>query len=61
MCTMSPEKKVPVVLTPARHYRRELEQLYARRSAIETLIRSLEAYDRYYTVKSVTACKRKSA
>jgi hypothetical protein len=58
---MSPEKRVPVVLTPVRGFKRELEHLYARRTAIDTLIRSLEAYDRFYRVRSVGERKCKTA
>jgi hypothetical protein len=58
---MSLEKRVPVVLTPTRGFKRELEHLYARRAAIDTLIQSLEAYDRFYRVRSVSDHKRKSA
>jgi hypothetical protein len=58
---MSPEKRVPIVMIPTRGFKRELERLYARRTAIESLIRSLEDYDRSYRVRSVTERKRKSA
>jgi hypothetical protein len=37
----------PTVLPPARGIWKELQDLYARRSAIDDLIQSLEAYDRY--------------
>ena len=33
--------------SPVPAYRKELEYLYARRIAIDTLIESLEEYDRY--------------
>jgi hypothetical protein len=39
-------KKETVTLIPARVLFRELEFLYARRSAIDHLIDSLQAYDR---------------
>jgi len=39
---------------------KELEFLYARRSAIDTLIRSLEQYDRY-RAKAEVISKRKTA
>lgn len=34
-------------IVPIRGYGRQLESLYARRSAVETLIRSLEDYQRF--------------
>ena len=34
-------------VVPIRGYGRQLESLYARRSAVETLIRSLEDYQRF--------------
>jgi len=34
-------------VVPIRGYARQLESLYARRSAVETLIRSLENYERF--------------
>ena len=37
----------PTVLPPARGMRKELQDLYARRSAIDDLIQSLEEYDRF--------------
>jgi hypothetical protein len=36
----------PTVLPPVRGIRRELQYLYARRSTVSALIRSLEEYDR---------------
>jgi len=35
------------MIAPARVTRKELEHLYARRSAIDELIQSLEEYDRF--------------
>jgi len=46
MCTMLSAKKASP-LKPVRDYQRELEYLYARKSAIDSLIASLEEYDRY--------------
>ncbi len=40
-------KKTPSRRTQAHSYHRELRNLYARRSAIDTLIQSLETYDRF--------------
>jgi len=34
-------------VVPIQGYRRQLEKLYARRSAVETLIQSLERYERF--------------
>jgi hypothetical protein len=47
MFTMSPEKKSDSTRKPSRDYRRELKYLYARKSAVDAVIESLEAYDRY--------------
>jgi hypothetical protein len=44
---MLPGKKAPLTLNLTPNYQRELEYLYARRSAIDSVIASLEAYDRY--------------
>jgi hypothetical protein len=38
----------PTALPPARGVREELQYLYARRSTINALIRSLEEYDRFH-------------
>ena len=45
---------------PNRQFRKELEYLYARRSAVDTLIRSLEDYDRFRP-KPESLGKRRSA
>ena len=37
---------------PDRTYRKELEYLYARRSAIDTLIESLEEYNRFRSARA---------
>jgi hypothetical protein len=37
----------PMVLPPARGIRKELQDLYARRTTIDALIQSLEEYDRF--------------
>ncbi len=39
-------KKAPVILVPHRSLKRELDYLYARRSAVDALIQSLVDYDR---------------
>jgi hypothetical protein len=46
--------------SPARINRKELEYLYARRSAIDSLIQSLEEYDRF-RARQMEEPKRKSA
>jgi len=46
MCTMPRDKGAEMTKTD-RDYRRELEYLYARRSAIEALIASLQQYELY--------------
>jgi hypothetical protein len=53
-------KKVPVAISSGRGYQKELDFLYARRTAIDTLIRSLEEYDRR-RAKRIEDGKRKSA
>jgi hypothetical protein len=40
-------KKSPVILVPARSIKKELEYLYARKSALDELIQSLESYERF--------------
>jgi len=46
MCTMFANNEVTAP-SPLPAYRKELEYLYARRLAIDTLIESLEEYDRF--------------
>jgi hypothetical protein len=58
---MSVGKKSPIVLMPIRGMQRELKFLYARRYAIDSLIQSLEAYNRARTTKVVDLRKRKTA
>jgi hypothetical protein len=54
-------KKGSVTTTsPARLNRKELEYLYARRSAIDSLIQSLVEYDRFRT-RRLELTKRKTA
>ena len=50
MCTMFAKKKLPAS-SAVRAYRRELEYLYARRSAIDALMESLQAYDRFRAIR----------
>ena len=53
-------KKASVTTSPDRGLQKELEYLYARRSAIDTLMKSLENYDRFRESR-VDVEKRKSA
>jgi hypothetical protein len=53
--------KVPSSPAPPRTYRKELEYLYARRSAIDTLIQSLEEYDRFRAIRGENNRQRKTA
>ena len=53
-------KKPPCAPPPNRTFRKELEYLYARRSAIDTLIESLEEYDRFRSIRGDPG-KRKTA
>jgi hypothetical protein len=53
-------KKGTVPTSPARLNRKELEYLYARRTAIDSLIHSLEEYDRFRS-RRLELTKRKSA
>jgi len=57
---MSSSKKATVEMSPERDYRRELEFLYARRSAIDSLIASLEEYRAHVHVAAPLE-ERKSA
>lgn len=51
-------KKAHVMIAPVRVSRKNLEHLYARRSAIDALILSLEDYDRFREKRaSVTKLK----
>ena len=53
-------KKTPMTQISNPIYRKKLEYLYARRSSIDTLIQSLEEYDRFHA-KDADRDKRKSA
>ena len=46
---------------PPRLYRKELEYLYARKSAVDTLIESLEEYDRFRAIRTESSRPRKTA
>lgn len=45
MCTML-AKKAPIDISSARGYQQELDNLYARRIQIDSIIESLEEYER---------------
>jgi hypothetical protein len=53
-------KKSPIPISSARTFRKELDELYARRHAIDSLIESLEEYDRFRE-KSTEEDGRKTA
>ena len=53
-------KKSPLISNYDPSFRKQLEYLYARRSVIDTLIESLEQYDRD-SPKTAQILKRKSA
>jgi hypothetical protein len=53
-------KKIPVDIATSPRYRTELETLYARRSAIDALIKSMKEYDRY-RAKKLDNCNLKTA
>ncbi|HYW47927.1 MAG TPA: hypothetical protein VE959_33985 [Bryobacteraceae bacterium] len=55
------EKKAPVTLEPTRSFKKELDYLYARRSAIDGLIQSLEDYTRFRADKMTRQDKRRTA
>lgn len=57
---MLPVKKPPVMITTSRASRKNLEHLYARRTAIDDLIQSLEQYDRFREKRAIEV-KRKTA
>lgn len=54
-------KKSTMTLNPIRNHQRELDRLYARRSAIDLLIASLEEYDRYKAAAPARFGERKTA
>ena len=51
---------IPANVVSITGYRQQLEELYARRSALETLIQSLQKYDRF-RAKRCEPRKRKTA
>jgi hypothetical protein len=58
---MLSEKKSTMTLNPVRNSQRELDRLYARRTAIDSLIASLEEYDRYKATSAMRLGQRKTA
>ena len=54
-------KKVPVTINTTRNFQKELQALYERRHAIDSLIESLQAYDRYRETRSSMPQQRRSA
>ena len=54
-------KKALTATSSSRNYRKELDYLYARRTAVDALIQSLEEYDRYRARTATQPVKRKSA
>lgn len=54
-------REAPVRIQTTENHQQKLEVLYARRSAIDDLIASLEAYDRYRAAKPTRSGQRKTA
>ena len=54
-------KKTRLDAPPTRDHRKELQYLYARRTTVDTLIQSLEHYDRFRASTAVQPLKRKIA
>jgi|KBSMisStaDraftv2_1062788.scaffolds.fasta_scaffold3055243_1 hypothetical protein len=57
---MQPVKRLSAYPSPLRANRKQLQSLYARRSAIDAVIASLQTYERY-SVKPIELRKRKLA
>ena len=55
---MLPAKKAQVLTFPARAYEKQLESLYARRSSIDLVIQSLQAYDRFREKRGIERKRR---
>ncbi len=53
-------KKASLALVPNRELKKELEHLYARRSALDALIQSLEDYNRW-RIQRIANQKRQTA
>ncbi len=60
MCTMPLAKKAALTLVLPRNIKKELEILYARRSAVDAVIESLEDYHRL-RVRQAETSKRRTA
>jgi len=54
-------KKVNLFTPQGRTYRRELKYLYARRTAVDALIQTLQDYNRYRAPTAAQPAKRKLA
>lgn len=55
------EAKERGVTTASRGFHKELKYLYERRVAVESLIRSLEEYQRFHAKREVNPPRRKMA
>ena len=58
---MLAKKVLHYATPPTRTFRKELKYLYERRTVVDSLIESLEHYDRFRARTSVGPSKRKSA
>jgi hypothetical protein len=54
-------KKALIAACSSRTYRKELDYLYARRTAVDALIQTLQDYDRFRARTTTHPQKRKSA
>jgi hypothetical protein len=54
-------KKALASISSSREFRKELQYLYARRTAVDALIESLQEYDRFRPKSALMTQKRKSA
>ena len=54
-------KKLVLQLAPMREFRRELAYLYAKRSSVDELIRSLREYERYQSKREGQYPRRRTA
>jgi hypothetical protein len=52
------KKTSPMTSIDDPNYRKKLEYLYARRSTLETLIRTLEQYDRFQATSSDPSARK---
>jgi hypothetical protein len=54
-------KKTRIAASAPKEFRKELEYLYARRTTVDSLIESLEHYDRFRSRTAAQPLKRKLA